>query len=187
MNVIIVHGTFGDPFENWFPWLASELNLKGIHCTVPTFPTPECQNYQDWEELMNYYLRHKFVDENTVLVGHSCGAIFLVHYLLKRKIKIKGLICVSGYNGFISGNEVMDNLNQSFYINNQNIRMDGLANHVHSFFSDNDPNIPQDYLIRFANDIRAESHCISGAGHFNEIAGYKTFDEILDVIVAMNK
>lgn len=29
MNIFLVHGSFGKPFENWFPWLEEELS-KGI-------------------------------------------------------------------------------------------------------------------------------------------------------------
>ena len=30
MNVFLVHGTFGKPFENWFPWLEEELSKEKI-------------------------------------------------------------------------------------------------------------------------------------------------------------
>ena len=55
MNIFLVHGSFGKPFENWFPWLEEELSKRDIVCTIPTFPTPKHQNYKDWEKLMNYY------------------------------------------------------------------------------------------------------------------------------------
>ena len=29
MNIFLVHGSFGKPFENWFPWLEEELS-KGV-------------------------------------------------------------------------------------------------------------------------------------------------------------
>lgn len=186
MNVFIVHGTFGNPFENWFPWLAGELNNIGISCTVPSFPTPGYQNYKDWESLMDYYYSHKIVNESTVLIGHSCGSVFLVHYLLSKQIRVKGIICVSGYNNFISGNEVMDMLNMSFYFRIHDDGLHELSDHIHSFFSDNDPNIPKSYLIDFSNMIGAKSHCIKGAGHFNEAAGYTKFDEILKVIKSID-
>ena len=30
MNTIIVHGSYGKPFENWFPWLENELYKKNM-------------------------------------------------------------------------------------------------------------------------------------------------------------
>lgn len=28
MNILLVHGSYGKPFENWFPWLEDELAKK---------------------------------------------------------------------------------------------------------------------------------------------------------------
>ena len=86
-NVFLIHGSIGKPFENWFPWSEEELSTNSIPCTIPSFPTPEHQDYNDWERLMDYYVELGTVNKDTVLVGHSSGSVFLVHYLLKKKIK----------------------------------------------------------------------------------------------------
>ncbi len=178
----LVHGTFGKPFENWFPWLESELDKEKIRCIVPSFPTPERQTYADWEKLMNYYCEEGVVNCETVLVGHSCGSVFLVHYLLTHNINVKGLICVSGYNNFVSGYEDMDYLNGSFYINTKDINMTKYAEKVFAFYGDNDPNIPQEYLNSFAKAIGGKINCVAGAGHFNASAGYLQCNIVLDSI-----
>ena len=182
MNVFLVHGTMGKPFENWFPWLENKLAEKNISCNIPTFPTPEHQNYADWEKLMDYYCDLGVVNEDTVLIGHSCGSVFLVHYLLEHKIHVKGLICVSGYNNFISGFELMDKLNESFYMNAESIDMTPYADTVISFYGDNDPNIPQEFLNDFAASIGGEVNCVLNAGHFNASAGYLTCPAVLDAV-----
>lgn len=186
MNIFLVHGTFGKPFENWFPWLENELDKKKIRCTVPSFPTPEHQNYEDWKRLMDYYCNIGIVNEETVLVGHSCGAVFLVHYLLSHKIYVKGLICVSGYNNFVSGYEMMDQLNSTFYVDTIDINMTKFARKVYAFYGDNDPNIPQEYLHDFAVAIGGKIQCIKDAGHFNASAGYLKCDLVLDAIEQCN-
>lgn len=182
MNVFLVHGTFGKPFENWFPWLEGELSKDGITCVIPSFPTPKHQNYTDWERLMDYYCNIGVVNEETILIGHSCGSIFLIHYLLLHKVHVKGLICVSGYNNFISGNEMMDQLNESFYTPTQNIDMHRFSDTVFAFYGDDDPNIPQDYLDNFAKSIGGEVRCVNNAGHFNASAGYLKCEIILEAI-----
>ena len=182
MNVFLVHGTFGNPFENWFPWLEQELDKEGIVCTIPSFPTPEHQTYPDWEKLMNYYCDLGVVNNETILVGHSCGSIFLVHYLLTHRIKVKGLICVSGYNNFVSGNDLMDQLNCSFYIDKHDINIAKYSEKVIAFYGDNDPNIPQKYLNDFAVAIGGQIECINNAGHFNASAGYVQCYDVLNVI-----
>lgn len=182
MNVFLVHGTFGKPFENWFPWLEQQLEKEEIACVIPSFPTPKCQTYTDWERLMDYYCDVGIVNSETILIGHSCGSIFLVHYLLVHNINVKGLICVSGYNNFISGYELMDELNKSFYIDAQDINMSKYAKKVFALYGDDDPNIPQKYLNEFAIAIGGQIDCVANAGHFNASAGYLQCDDVLKAI-----
>lgn len=183
MNVFLVHGTMGKPFENWFPWLENELAKESISCIIPTFPTPEHQDYKDWERLMDYYCDMGVVNEETILIGHSCGSVFLVHYLLTHKVHVKGLICVSGYKRFISAYEFMDKLNDSFYIDNVNLNVTSFADHVECFYGDDDPNIPQDILHDFAVELGGDVHCVPKAGHFNASAGYLTCPAVLEAVL----
>ena len=183
MNVFLVHGTMGKPFENWFPWLENRLAEKNICCNIPTFPTPAHQNYADWEKLMDFYCDLGVVNGETILIGHSCGAVFLVHYLLEHKIHVRGLICVSGYNNFISGFEMMDKLNESFYMNAQSIDVTPYADTVIGFYGDDDPNIPQRLLNDFATSIGGEVNCVPNAGHFNASAGYLSCPAVLDAVI----
>lgn len=185
-NVFLVHGSIGKPFENWFPWLESELTKVNVKCVIPTFPTPEWQEYEKWKRLMDYYVDAGIVNKDTILVGHSCGSIFLVHYIIERKIDVSGLICFSGYNQFISGFEFMDNLNKSFYMDVDNYDVRKYAEYVYAFYGDDDPNIPQNVLQDFANRIGAQKgNCIEKAGHFNTNAGFDKCDIALNTILSI--
>ena len=131
---------------------------------------------------MDYYCELGLVNQDTVLVGHSCGSVFLVRYLLSHDIHVAGLICVSGYNQFISGFTFMDDLNKSFYIESETIDVTAKAAQVFALYGDDDPNIPQSYLEDFAKSIGGKAICVKGAGHFNEAAGYTQCDVILDLL-----
>lgn len=37
-NCIIVHGSFSNPFQNWFSWLHDELEKDNYNVYVPQFP-----------------------------------------------------------------------------------------------------------------------------------------------------
>jgi hypothetical protein len=39
-NIFIIHGSYGYPEENWFPWLKKELSKLGHRVFVPKFPIP---------------------------------------------------------------------------------------------------------------------------------------------------
>lgn len=185
-NIFLVHGSIGKPFENWFPWLERELSNNSIPCVIPSFPTPEHQTYDDWERLMDYYVDLGIVNHDTILVGHSCGSVFLVHYLLKKKIKVSAVICFSGYNNFISGYEFMDKLNESFYMNFTSIDISPYADKVFAYYGDDDPNIPQNFLSSFAINIGAQKiECVKGAGHFNATAGYTECALAMETIMAI--
>lgn len=183
-NVLLVHGSYGKPFENWFPWLEGELSGRGIRCAIPSFPTPEHQRYGDWSRLLDYYVDMGVVDGDSILIGHSCGSVFLARYLSEHKnLAVKALVTVSGYNGFVSGDEGMDSLNGDFYAPEESFGFESRVRQVHSFYSDNDPFIPQEYLRSFPKLIGAEEHVVSGAGHFNSASGYDAFPQILECIL----
>ena len=188
MNVFLVHGSIGKPFENWFPWLEGELSSKDIACVIPTFPTPEYQNYDDWKELMDYYVQRGIVNQETVVIGHSCGTVFLTHYILEKKLKVKAFIAVSGYNHFISGYDFMDRLNSSFYMDFESLNLSKYVDKIIALYGDDDPNIPQTLLKEFAEAIGAsEIHAVKGAGHFNAAAGYLTCPLVLEKILNIIK
>ena len=37
-NYFLIHGSFGSPFVNFFPWLRIELENKGSEVYYPDFP-----------------------------------------------------------------------------------------------------------------------------------------------------
>jgi len=182
-NYFIIHGLAGKPFENWFPWLENKLSENDLRCIVPQFPTPHDQSYQNWEKLLNYYKEFKLIDADTIFIAHSVGCPFIAKYVIRNDIKIKGLISISGFNKFFSGMEEFDILNESFYLDNQELsKFKDHADIIHCFISKNDPHIPFIYLNEFANVIGGNLHIIPDGGHFNATAGYVKFDEIYDII-----
>lgn len=187
MNAFLVHGSFGKPFENWFPWIERELSELDIPCTIPSFPTPQHQNFNDWGKLMDYYYEMGYINEDTVLIGHSCGAVFLIHYLLSRRVKVRGLVSVSGYNNFYSGFEMMDELNKSFYMDSTDISVKDFAKDIVAFYGGNDPHIPQALLKEFGQDIGGKVVCVENAGHFNKDSGYLQCPEVLKAVKDMSR
>ena len=91
-NIFIFHGTAGYPEENWFPWMKEKLEKKGCKVTVPQFPTPEGQSLEAWLKVFKPY--YDKVNENTIIIGHSLGGIFLLKLLeqIEKPIKLAVLV-----------------------------------------------------------------------------------------------
>ena len=90
-NYFIIHGSFGNPFGNWFRWLHDYIENDG-HVYVPSFPIgEEYQNYENWSKLLKYYLDLGLIDENTTIIGHSIAPVFISKFLTENKVKVKKL------------------------------------------------------------------------------------------------
>jgi len=90
MNVFIFHGTEGYPGENWFPWMKKELEARGCRVVVPQFPSPPVvpAKMDEWRAVLKGF--EKFIDENTIFIGHSLGGLFLLRVLEKLSHPIRG-------------------------------------------------------------------------------------------------
>lgn len=96
-KIIILHGCppsqqMVTPNENrWMDWLAEKLTEKGFSAVAPDMPTPWNPQYSEWRSEFEKFK----VTQHSLLVGHSCGAAFLVRWLLETKTKVKKLILVA--------------------------------------------------------------------------------------------
>lgn len=77
--------------KKWMNWLADELNKKGLSALAPDMPTSWNPKYLDWKKEFEKYV----VNEVSILVGHSCGAAFLVRWLLETGKIVKKLVLVA--------------------------------------------------------------------------------------------
>ena len=175
-NALIIHGTKGYPEENWFPWLKKKLEASGYQVTVPQFPTPQNQTPDHWFEVLQPYQKN-FNDE-TILIGHSCGGAFLLRILEAIETKIKAAIFVATPIGIppIKYAEVdMPFTSQLFDWD----KIKSAAEHFFVFHSDNDPNVGLVNGEKIAEKLNVDLIQVSGAGHFNAKAGYTEFELLL--------
>lgn len=102
MNAILIHGTcdkkeYFNPKRpslsnsHWFPWIQKQLIINGISTQTPEIPQAHDPDYAIWKKELERY----DIDQNTILVGHSCGGGFLVRWMSENKINIKQLILVA--------------------------------------------------------------------------------------------
>lgn len=96
-KVIILHGcppnaqTVTPKSNRWMNWLEEKLKEKHYNAIAPDMPVSWNPKYTEWKKVFEKYS----VTKNTLLVGHSCGAAFLIRWLLETNNKVKKLILVS--------------------------------------------------------------------------------------------
>jgi len=174
-NVLMVHGSYGNPEENWFPWLKSELEKTGCSVFVPRFPTPGGQTLDSWMKVFGGY--EKYLGKETLVVGHSLGVPFLLS-VLERK-PAKAAFFVGGFASLL-GNR-FDEVNKTFVQKDfdwKSIRKN--CRKFYIFHSENDPYVPLEKAEEVAKNLGTEIILVKNAGHFNEKAGYTKFKLLLD-------
>jgi predicted alpha/beta hydrolase family esterase len=182
-NYIVIHGSFGSPFINWFSWLYQKLSDENNEVTIPQFPIGiGIQTYDNWSKLLEYYLDLGSINEKTIFIGHSIAPIFIIKFLLEKQIKVKKIICVSGFNNYSVDGGDYDKVNSSFFVNNDISNIKKYCEDIICIYSDNDPYVSKNALDDFANNIATKTKVISNGGHLNGEAGYITFDELLEYL-----
>lgn len=120
-RAIIIHGWSN--FQNWknpeapspsnagcIPWLSKQLMINEIHPIAIEMPNSFAPNYEIWKKELE---RFEF-DEETILIGWSCGGGFLVRYLSENNIHIKKLVLLSPWIGTFE-NEERYGFDESFF------------------------------------------------------------------------
>ena len=177
-NAFIFHGTEGYPEENWFPWLKKELEKKGYKVYVPQFPSPPKipADISKWFDVLKDYER--YIDEDTILIGHSLGGVFILRLLERLQHPVKAAVLVGtpcGVRPIL--NYDRDSSFTGFSFDWKSIIKK--ARHFLVFQSDNDPFVSLGNGEELAKKLGVKLNFVPNAGHFNEIAGYTRFDLLL--------
>lgn len=182
-NLFIFHGSFGSPYENWFPWLFNYLSENKLSTIVPFLPTPYGQSFENWGRILDAYVTANILTKNSIIVCHSSSSVFILKYAKSRNLVFNFLITVSGFNNFFSGNSDFDKINAEFYLEDAELTEASKAfKNRHSFFSNTDPYIPKEVLENFCANINSETHFVHAGGHFNTLSGYNKFEELIQVL-----
>lgn len=73
------------------PWLQKQLLIHDVCAQTPEMPCPYSPAYTAWKEVFTWCPLH----DDTILVGHSCGAGFLLRYLSEHDISVGNVILVA--------------------------------------------------------------------------------------------
>ena len=185
VNCIIVHGCPSDAEKamnpktrtydkHWIPWIKKMLEEKGIKTQVPLMPEPWKAEYQKWKNEFDKL----DINENSILIGHSCGCSFLVKWLGETKQKVKKLILVAPWKIAGSGGA-----EKGFYDYKINDSIKSMVNEIIIFTSNNEELDGKKSAKIFGDALNSEIIELKNKGHFtlNDM-GSEEFPELLEKI-----
>ena len=121
------------------------------------------------------------INENTVIYAHSIAPVFVCHFLVEHKVKVKRLVFVCGFNNYLGINEEYDEVNHTMYFNNlEDVKK--YADEIICFYSKNDPYVKYEAEKEFADTIATKQIGIDDGGHLNSESGYTEFAELLKFV-----
>lgn len=185
-TIVIFHGTESNPKENWFPWMKEKLESTGNYKVyVPQFPSPPVvpAKMSEWFDVLKGY--EQYIDEESILIGHSLGGIFTLRVIERLKSPVRAAIFVGtpiGMQPIL--NYDRDNAFSGFDFDWATIKANSKEFIV--YHSDNDPYVALKNGEELAKKLGVKLTFVSNAGHFNEKAGYTKFEDLFVKVVAIN-
>lgn len=164
--------------KQWLPWIQRQLSLRDILTQTPELPRPYEPNYQVWKQVFEQF----HLDEETILIGHSCGAGFLARWLSENPTKVAQLILVAPW--IDPDNEELDKVGDFFEFTIDPTVQDRVGE-ISIFISDDEPyaDVTKSANILHATWPKSELIKMHGMGHFClDEMGTEAFPELLNKI-----
>ncbi len=182
-NTLILHGTGGNPKENWFDWLRLELEKQNHKVWVPQLPNSEEPNIERYNKFILNNKDWEFNSES-ILVGHSSGAVEILGLL---EALPEGTVLDTCYLVGVFENDLGWNALNGLFREPFNFKT--IKNKSKRFIlihSDNDPYIPLEQAKNIREKLDGVLILLRGQKHFSvSTAGnkYKRFPFLLDLIL----
>lgn len=180
-HILIVHGAYGDPEENWIPWLKAALHEDGHEVIAPVFPTPEGQTWDEWLRIAHQALEGR-ARKDTILIGHSIGAAFVASLAEMTDKPFKAVFFLSPFFRQL-GLPDFDPINATFLqraFDKAKIRRG--AKKIVCIAGGDDPYVPLAIAREAADIAGAKLIVVEKGGHLNAGAGFTEFPLLLEKI-----
>ncbi|MEX2411172.1 MAG: alpha/beta hydrolase [Candidatus Paceibacterota bacterium] len=159
--------------SHWIPWLQHQLNIKDVLTQAIELPHPYNPNYERWKEIFDQF----DIDKESILIGHSCGAGFLVRWLSENKKEIKKLILVAPWL------DPQGELNSNFFDFEIDKELGSWVGGIHIFISEDDYDFIMESSDIITNRIsEAKVKKFTNKGHFTlDDMNTRKFPELLKI------
>ena len=170
-KIILIHGNGGSNSNDvWLPYVQRELAAAGLEVINRTFP----DNVKARAEYWLPFIAELGADANTVLVGHSSGAVAAMRYAQDHQILGSVLVgaCYTdlGDPGERAGGYYETPWDWPAIRSHQQF--------ILQFASPTDPYIPITEARFIQKNLRSKYHELAKRGHFED----NTFPELIDAL-----
>ena len=184
MKIIFIHGNGSCTADmHWYPSAEEKFKQAGLETVRQTLPDNEIAHGDVW---VPHIRKQLGADENSILIGHSSGAIAALRYA--EQYPIRGSIIVSGYHTDLG----MEDERAGGWFdrpwNWQNIKQN--QQWILQFASEDDPWIPIHEPRFIHQQINSDYHELPNRGHFIGPSETTRFPELeqalfnkLDIII----
>ena len=180
-QALILHGTDATPQSNWFAWLKDELEKVDYKVWLPQLPNSDTPNAKIYTGFLLSGSYFRFDDE-TIIVGHSSGAVEALHLLenLPENTKVRAVFLVSVFKDDLGWDVLKGLFDEPLDF----VKIKTKADKFVLLHADNDPYCTIEHAEYIAEQIGGELIVKSGQGHFNtELSErYRAFPELLEII-----
>jgi uncharacterized protein len=175
-KALILHAWYSKPETDWYPWLKTELESKGYEVMVPEIPTFETKA-PEMETAIEAVLGLNFLDQDTVIIGHSLGTLLTMRLAERYKFAHAILMAAWDYNDLTPEHQsfwktMLDHTKCKTNVSKWSV-----------LISDNDPYVTKIIAGEVADRFGASKTYCGAKGHFSqEMDGITEVSEILEVI-----
>ena len=120
--------------SHWLPWIQQQLLVKGVLAQTPEMPIPFDPEYSAWKEVFERFP----LNEETILIGHSCGAGFILRYLSENETNFDKVVLVAPWI------DTENSLNTGMFDFELDENLSDKTKELVVFNSDNDMKVVQD-------------------------------------------
>lgn len=106
-KAVLLHGFTGDVESNFFPWLSSHLKKHGIDVWAENMPDTDSP---DARTQANFVLDSTKLDQDSVVVAHSYGAVTALRLIEQLDHPIRKLVLAAGFAepGFLDHERIFE-------------------------------------------------------------------------------
>jgi len=168
--MIIPGNNYSSILESWYPYVKKELEKLGLEVVAENMPDPDLARKQFWLPFIEGYVKN----HNSILVGHSSGAVAILQYLEENQAE--GIVLVGASHTDLNDKKEKASGYFDKPWNWEKIRKN--VKWIIQFASIDDPYIPIDEAHYISGKLNSEYYEFTNRGHFME----DRFPELVEAI-----